>query len=876
MRLFRALANLLQRRGVERDLDDELRAHAALLTDEYAARGMPAEEARRAALAEIGGLESVKEQVREVRAGARLDTLTRDIVFGLRTFRRAPAFALVAILTLAIGIGATATMFSVLDAVVLAPLPYPGADRVAFLWNHFSPQNAERGTLCFADLLDWHASNNAFEEPSAYRRVVVDLTSLAPPEQVAGAEVTDGFFSTLDVAPLLGRTFRQGEGGLSSPALAVISESLWRRRFDASPTVVGRPVSLDGVPALIVGVMPAAFSLPSAGVEIWRNLRLAPPTRRGPFNLVGIGRLKDGVTWAQAQDDANRVAHSIEMAHPDVYHRATMPILPIREALVGDARRSIVVLFGAVGMVLLIACVNVANLQLARGTSRRREIALRLSLGARRSRIVRQLLTESAILAIGGGIAGTALAWWGVGLAQRLGTDTLPRLTDARMSLHVFAFVAVVCVASTLIFGIVPALDGARDDVFASLKSGGRGSAAAPESGRVRRALVVTELILSTVLLVCGGLLLRSFARLVYVDSGVHEPLEQILTLLVSPPATRYSDAASQVSFFNRALENVRAVPGVTGAAFADSLAPVYWTNGDTFHIPGQPWSQERFPSAPLPTVSADYFRTMGVSVLRGRTFDQHDAAKSSLVAVVSQTFVNRYFPAADPIGQLIAPSSPQMKQPLYRIVGVVGDVKFSGLQSLPEPVWYSALAQSPDIPMFLFVRTSRPIEGTLRAVEQAVRNVDPGVIFSHERTLAEVVHEAVAQPRLRAGLFVAFAAIALLLAATGTYGVVAYSVAQRTQEIGVRMALGATPGDIARLVLGEAGRLVGLGIALGVPAAAVGATALRSLLFATRATDVQTYCIVIAILTLAVAWAASAPVLRAARIDPLIALRAD
>jgi predicted permease len=360
------------------------------------------------------------------------------------------------------------------------------------------------------------------------------------------------------------------------------------------------------------------------------------------------------------------------------------------------------------------------------------------------------------------------------------------------------------------------------------------------------------------------------------VDSGVHEPLEQILTLLVSPPAARYSHAASQVSFFDRALENVRAVPGVTGAAFADSLAPVYWTNGDTFHIPGRPWSQERFPSAPLPTVSAGYFSTMGVPVLRGRTFDQHDAAKSALVAVVSETFVNRYFPVEDPIGQFIAPSSPQMKQPLYRIVGVVGDVRFSGLQSPPEPVWYSALAQGPDIPMFLFVRTARPIEGTLRAVEQAVRNVDAGVIFSHERTLADVVHEAVAQPRLRAGLLVAFAAVALLLAAIGTYGLVAYSVAQRTQEIGVRMALGATPRDIARLVLGEAGQLVVLGIAIGVPAAALGARTLRSLLFATQPTDLPTYCIVIAILALAVAWAASGPVRRAARIDPLMALRAD
>jgi putative ABC transport system permease protein len=875
MRPFKALMNLLRRGQVERDLDDELRAHAAMLADEHEARGVPPEAARRAALVEMGGLESVKEQTRETHAGAWIEALAQDVRFGLRMLRRAPSFSLVAIATLALGIGATGAMFSVVDATLFAPLPYIHPERVALLWNHFSPQNAERGALSVADFLDWRDGARAFEDPSAFRRVTVDLTGLTPPEQVFGAEVTGGFFRTLGVAPLLGRALSEGDDRPSSPAVAVIGESLWRRRFDGDPSVIGRPVELDGTPAAIVGVMPAAFRIPDAHFEVWRNLRLTTPAARGPYFLTGVGRLKAGMTWAQAQDDANRVAHGIELAHP-AYHQATMPILPLREALVGDARRSIVVLFGSVVVVLLVACVNVANLQLARGAARRREIAMRLALGARRGRILRQLLTESTMLAVFGGLGGTALAWLGIALARQWVAPGLSQLTDLHMKLRIFGFVAVICVATVLMFGVAPALDGTRGDVAAALKRGGRGSAGSAESTRLRRTLVVVELTLSTALLVCGGLLLKSFVRLERVDTGVHAPPERILTMLVSPPATRYPDEQSQAAFFDRALERVRAIPGVTSAAFSDGLAPVSWTNSTSFHFPGQPWTEERFPSSPLPRVSEDYFRTIGVPVLRGRVFDRHDTLTSPRVAVVSETFAKRYFGASDPVGRMVAPGAPQAKQPPYRIVGVVGDLKFSGLESPPEAVWYSAVAQTPDIPMFLVVQSSRSIEGTLPAIERAVRTVDPGTIFTFERTLSDIVGEAVAQPRFRAGLLVGFAAIALLLSAVGTYGVVAYAVAQRTQEIGIRMALGAAPRDIRRMVYQDAGRLALIGIGLGVPAAGLAARTVRSLLFATPATDLQTYVLVVAILVLAVAFAAAAPLRRAARVDPLVALRAE
>lgn len=874
MRLISLVRNLFRPSRVERDLDEEVRAYAAMLADEHAGRGMDAALARRAALAEIGGVETLKEHIRERRAGSGIERCAQDVRFAMRMLRKSPAFTAVAVITLAIAIGATTAIFSVVDGVLLQPLPYPRADRIAFVWNHFSPQNMEHGPLSMADFLDWRAQNRAFEEPAAVRSVLFNLTGLTPPEQVPGSQVTANFFATMGVEPLLGRAFSPGDDAVASPSLAVISEDLWRRRFAASTAVIGQPLRIADTQAIIVGVMPRAFQFPRAGIDLWTNLKLQTPSRRAPFFLTGIARLKDGVSWQQAQDDTNRIAHGFEVSTNGAYRNATLPILPIREALVGNVRFPLLVMLAAVFAVLLIAAVNIANLLLARATTRRREIAIRLSIGARRSRIVRQLMTESLVLAAAGCAGGTAIAWGGLVLMRRWSAGVIPRMGNVGLNLQVFAFTAAVGVAVALLFGIAPALQASRVDLAAPLKEGARGTGSSGAARRLRGGLVVSELAISIVLLVCAGLLLRSFERLEHADTGVHAPGDNVLTVLVSPPHARYADARTQMVFFSRALEKVRALPGVESAAFSDSLAPVFWNNNDTFHVIGRPWSQEAFPSAPLPTVSDGYFQVLGVPLLRGRFFDAHDTASSPNVAIVSETFARRYFPNEDPIGHDVAPSAPDQKQPAYRIVGVVGDVKFAGLQSRPEAVWYSALAQGPDIPMFLLVRTPRPIAGLPTQIEDAIRSIDKDVIFTRESTLAGVVGDAVAQPRFRTSLLLLFAAIALLLAAVGTYGLIAYSVSQRGHEIGIRMALGARPADVVRQVVREGATLAFFGIGIGIPAAFAASRMVSSLLFDTQPLDGTTYVVVIAVLLSAVGWATVAPARRAARVDPLVALR--
>ena len=875
MRVSAFFRNLFRRGRVERDLDDEVRGYAAMLADEHAARGMDAGQARHAALAEMGGVEAVKEHVRDARAGAPVERVAQDVRFALRMMRKSPGFTAVAVATLALGIGATTAIFSVVDGVLLEPLPYPGADRVAFVWNHFSPQNIPHGHLSIADFLDWRAQNRAFADPAIFSYAVFALTGVDPPQQVRSAEVSASFFSILRVAPIAGRTLLAGEDSPSSPNLAVISESLWRTRFGGSAAAIGQSIHLGNRQVTIVGVMPQTFQFPGPDIDVWINMKVQAPTRRGPFLYTGIARLKDGVRWQQAQDDTNQIAHHIEVATNGLYKNASMPILPIREGLVGSVRPALMVMFGAVIAVLLIGALNIANLLVARGTTRQREIAVRLSLGARRGRIVRQLMTESLVLSAAGCAVGTAVAWWGLALLRRSNADSIPRMANVHMNMHVFAFTIAAGVAAAMLFGIAPAIQSSRGDLTAPLKDGGRGTAGGgPGARRLRAALVIVELALSVVLLVCSGLLLRSFARLQSTETGLHAPPDDVLTMLVSPPQTRFAESAAQILFFTRALEKVRALPGVQSAAFSDSLAPVNWANDDTFHIIGRPWTQEAFPSSPIPVVSDDYFRALDVPLLRGRTFDARDTASSTLVAVVSETFARRYMPNEDPIGEEVAPSEPSLKNPPYRIIGVVADVKFAGLQSAPQPVWYVALAQGPAPPMYLLVRSAHPIAGLAVEIERTIRSIDKDVIFTHEQTLAGAIDQAVARPRFRTALLALFAALALLLAAIGAYGVMAYTVHQRAHEIGVRMALGAPPRQIARLVIGESGRLALLGIAIGIPASLGASRALSSLLFDTPPTDGATYAGVVVLLLTAVGWATIAPARRAARVDPLVALR--
>ena len=853
------------------DLTQELHSHFQMAVQERIERGESRAEAEAAVSREFGNEIQVREATRQQWGWVWLEQLVQDLRLAFRMLRRSPGFAAVAVLTLAIGIGANTAIFSVVDGVLLQPLPYPESDRVVKVFMHFSPQNAPRGHMCEADFLDWAAQNHAFEDISAYANGLYNITGIGTPEQARGVSVTAGFFPILGVAPLIGRTIVRGEDSPTAPNVVVLGERLWRRRFGASAAALGQVIEINGEKSTIIGVMPDTFRFPREDAEIWTNLHLTPPKGRFPFFLTGVARLRPGVTWKQAQAETNKIGRTIELAGNGEYRNLTMPVVPIREELVGDVRLPLLVMFGAVLAVLLIASLNVANLLLARSTARSGEMAVRVSLGARRSRLVRQLLTENLALSLAGAGAGTALAWYAVRLLRVLNPGNLPRIDAVRLNAPVLGFAIVLAILTAVFFGVGPALESARTEPVRAFKDDLR---AGSRKVRTRAALVVAEIALSFVLLIIGGLLLRSFERLQRVNTGVETPPDEVLTMLVSPSATRYKDAKSQSAILDRLIRQIRQVPGVEAAAWSDSRPPNYWSNDDTFHIKGKPYNHEAFPSSPIPNVTAQYFSALGIPLLRGRYFEDSDSADRPNVAIISQELARRYFPGEDPIGQEIAPSEPNSKQPWYRIVGIVGDVKYAGMASEPASVWYSAAAQGPGLPMFLIVRCSRQTSLLGEEIERAIHSVDPDVVVTYRETLATVMDNAVAQPRFRTALLSVFAVIALLLASIGTYGVIAYSVTQRTREIGVRMALGARPTQVLGMILRQGAGLSALGILIGVAGALAATRAVSSLLFATSPTDALTFASVTAVLIGVSIWASLVPAKRAMRVNPVEALR--
>jgi predicted permease len=853
------------------DLTQELRSHIEMAVQERMERGQSRAEAEAAVRREFGNELLVREATRQQWGWLWLEQLAQDLRFAFRMLRRSPGFTAVAVLTLAIGIGANTAIFSVVDGVLLQPLPYPASDRVAKMFIRFLPQNAPRGHMCEADFLDWSAQNQAFEEVSAYANGLYNITGIGTPEQARGVSVTADFFSIMRVPPLIGRTIASGEDSPTAPSVVVLGERLWRHRFGASPAALGQVIDVNGEKATVIGVMPDSFRFPREDAEIWMNLHLTPPKGRFPFFLTGVARLRPEVTWKQAQAETNKIGRTIELAGHGEYRNLTMPVVPIREELVGDVRLPLLMMFGAVVAVLLIASVNVANLLLARSSARAREMAVRVSIGARRSRLVRQLLTENLALSLAGAAAGTGLAWYAVRLLRLLNPGNLPRIDAVRLNAPVLGFTVVMAILTAVLFGVGPALESARTEPVRGLKDDVR---AGGGKSRTRAALVVAEIALSFVLLIVGGLLLRSFERLQRVNTGIETRPDELLTMLVSPSATRYKDPKAQLAILDRMIEQVRRVPGVAAAAWSDSRPPNYWSNDDTFNIKGKPYNHEAFPSSPIPIVTPQYFSALGIPLIRGRYFEDSDAPDRPNVAVISQELARRYFPSEDPIGQEIAPSEPSLKNPWYRIVGIVGDVKYAGMESEPAPVWYAAVAQGPGLPMFLIVRSSRQASALGDEIERAIHSVDPEVVVTYRETLASVMGNAVAQPRFRTALLSLFAVIALILASIGIYGVIAYSVTQRTREIGVRMALGAQPAQVLGMILRQGAGLSALGILIGAAGALAATRAVSSLLFATSPTDAMTFAAVIAVLIGVSLWATFLPARRAMRVNPVEALR--
>ncbi len=872
--------SILKRSKAESEMDTELRFHIESYASDLNRAGIPHEEAERRARMAFGSVESFKAECRGS-LGLRLwDELCADVRYGVRAMRRTPGFTLVTVLTLALGIGANSAIFGIVYGLLYRPLPFPDENRIAAVHMSFAPQDNAKGNLSIADFVDWKYGNRVFEQVAAYSPSRFALTGGDQAEEVTGALITADFFSILGIRPVLGRVFRAGDDSGTGANLVVISASLWQRRFGSSPDVVGRVIEVNGSAATIAGVVREGFEFPRGHVELWQNLRLNV-TRRGPFFFQGIGRLRPGATIASAQAETAAVANRIERANPHVYSRLTMPVEPLRNFLVGDFRPALFMIFGAVLMVLLIGTVNIANLMLARGTTREREMAVRLSLGAARSRLIKQLLTESVLLALAGAAAGWFLAYAGIRSFRAFNPAGLPLAYQVRLDGGALLFTLLITVGVAVLFGLVPARQSARSDLQSVLKQGERGGSAGSAHNRTRSVLVVAEIGLSLVLLITAGLLLRSFLLLQKVNVGTSGPPENVLTMVISPKALGRGPGASAgekraIRFYDRVLSHVSRLPGVEHAAISDSLPPDLEGEDDTFSIAGREWTPQAFPSTTVPKISPDFFRALGVPLLRGRFFSESDTAESLPVTIISESLARRYFPNSNPLGQRIRESAPAADNsaPFMEIVGVVGDLKYWNLESEARPAYYCPYTQDLTSTLYLVVRASTPASNLASAIEREIHAEDRDAVVRPARTMDRLLGESVAQPRFRTLLLGGFGCLALILAAVGVYGVMAYSVSQRTREIGIRMALGAKRGDVLRMVIGNAAVMVVCGIAIGLIGSFTAKRLLARFLFSIGAGDPLTLagsCSLLAGVALA---ATLIPAVRATRIDPQIALR--
>ncbi|HEY1239906.1 MAG TPA: ABC transporter permease [Bryobacteraceae bacterium] len=867
---------MLRRTKVEQELDEELQYHLQRQIEEGLEKGLSPEDSRRDALRAMGALTQNTEECRDMRRVNWIEHSVQDLRYGARALRRNLSFTIIAVLALALGIGANTAMFSVAYGMLVRPLPYGDSDHLAVVYMSYFPRDFRLGTMSIRDYLTWKENSRAFEDPSLFRSVRMDIGgSASVPEQVQGASVTAGFFSTLGVRPLIGRTFIAGEDKPGSRSMAVLSESIWRRRFGASSGVLGQTVLVNGAPSVVIGVIGESFRFPRRETEVWTNLPLNPPTRYGPWFYRGVARLKPGVTIQQAQAELNNIASRIMQQNP-YYKRLTFPTLSLREALLGaSVRPALLVLMGAVGLVLLIAVVNVANLMLARATVREREMALRLSLGASRGRLVRQLLTESVLLAIMGGVTGLALAWGGVELIRAWNPGDLTLIDSVRLDGTALGFMILVSVSTGVMFGLVPAFKSARTDLNSTIKESGRASTAGPARGRTRAVLVISEIATSLMLLIGAGLLLRSFINLQGVTGGFSAPPRQILTVLISPGNPKYQDVGAGTAFYNEVLRRARSVPGVEMAALTDSLPPDRQGDADTFSIEGQNLAPgEMNPVVSVVTATSGLFQTLRIPLIRGRYFTEYDKQDSRPVAIVSEGFARRFFPKQEVLGKRIQHSGPNSGEGWMEIVGVVGNVKYLGLAVDTDPAYYMPFGQTYDSRMFLVVRSSGNAARLAASLRQEVQSIDRGVTLAQIGTMEQALRLSVSQPRFDTMLLALFAAIALLLAAVGIYGLISYSVAQRTHEMGVRIALGAGQADIVGMVVRQGVLLAIAGVAFGLGGAFALTRLLSTMLFGIDVKDPLTFAAAPLAMMLVVLLATSRPALRATRISPVVALR--
>jgi putative ABC transport system permease protein len=885
------LRALVARRALDEALQSELQAHLAAQTDKHERAGLPRDEAARLARLEFGGLAQTTDACRDARGVALVATAAHDLRYAARGLRRQPAFTLIAVATLALGIGASTTVFSVVRTVLLKPLPYPEPGMIVFPWR-VPPRSVNVG---FAEVPWDRVSFQRFERESrtfarlgAFLGASFNLTGRGEPVRLDGARVSAGFFPALGVAPALGRVFSAEEDREDREHEVVLSDRLWRDRFDADPRIVGRTIDVNGAPYAVVGVMPPGFEFPRAPgmppifalparTALWVPLALARAGRiRGePSELAVIGRLAPGQTVQRAQAELDLFARRNDRELPAAKGWFDSRIRTMNDQLLGEMRRPLLLLFAAVAVVLLIACANVANLLLSRSIGRTREFAVRAALGAGRGRLVRQLMTESLLVATLGGAAGVGLAAAWVPLVARIGPADVPRLADARVDPIVLAFAVAIAIVSGVLFGSAPALTAARDTLAPALKDAGHRGTTGARSRRLRSLLLAAEVALALVLLIASGLLVRTFAHLVAAD-GVFEP-ERVLTFELTLAPASYTDLDRVVRLYHTAIDRLGAVAGVEAAAIGETVPMGGAGESTGLRIPDRPATGD--PSPPFANytiVSPAFFHAVGAPILAGRSFRDTDTGASPPVAIVSAAMARKYWPGQDVIDK-------QVGVPIERfdmtIVGVAADVKHISAREDAAPEIYVPYTQKPwpsMLTMHVAVRTRRDPASMVPEIRAAIHSVDPDLPLTGVATLAGLADGALAQPRFSMLMVGGFGALALALACVGLYGAVSYAVSSRTQEIGIRLALGAERRRVIRLVVGQGLRIVVSGIGAGLALSIVALRAMRSFLYGVEATDPATFAALSVLLVSVAALACYVPARRAARVDPIVAMRVD
>ncbi len=883
------LAQLSIEPAQEAEIVEELAQH---LDDAYhysIAQGLSEQEARQVALGELAETNSLPNEIKRIQkpfreapvpgGNGRSNLLTdfiQDLRYAVRLQRKNPGFTIVALIALALGIGANTAIFSVVNTVLLRPLPYKDPQRLVMVWEDASKHGYPRDTPAAANFVDWRDQSTVFEGMAAIADESFNLIGTGDPERIEGRRVNANLFSLLGVEPQLGRTFTPEEDQPGANRVALLSYALWQRRFGGDNAIVGKTLNLNGETHTIVGVMPARFQFPSSDDDLWVPIAFTAQdlANRNRHYLQVLARLKPTASLEQAQTELTTIAARLQQQYPQSNADLGAAVTSLHEHLVGDIRPALLILLGAVGLVLLIACANVANLLLARAAVRQKEIAVRVALGARRWRLLRQFLTESVLLATLGGIVGLGIAYGGLILLKTFIPENISQAREISVDFKVLGFTFLVSVITGLIFGLAPALQAARFNQTETLKEGGRDSATGSSGKRIRGLLVMSEVAVSLVLLIGAGLLINSFLRLRNVDPGFRA--DNLLTMKFVLPEPKYAAFDKRTAFYDDLVQRVEGLAGVKSAAVTTNL-PLY-RQGNSISIsiegrPAPPPGQEQIVVTRI--ISPKYFDTMSIPLLSGRQFTDQDARTSPRAVVISETMARRYWPGEDPVGKRIGAGRIQRPEDWIQVIGVVKDVRQFELTAEPRPQMYLSYRQAGFFaPRDLVVKTDVDPASMAATVRNAVWEIDKDQPVSNIKTMEEIFLDSIARQRFSMLLLAIFAAVALVLAAVGIYGVMSYSVAQRTHEIGIRMALGAQTGAVLRLAVGYGLKLVVAGVAIGLIAAFALTRVMSTLLFGVTATDPMTFTLISLLLVFVAAVASYIPARRATKVDPIIALR--